>query len=120
VSGIIPHPDELGEHGRALLDQPDLPTVADAYAAGRADERAAAITGWTARAVWQHNGGARELTVTSERGPLAIIPLPDDGRPSMGTLDDLLAVLGYTRTSPWSPTAPALVADCEPIRPDVS
>ena len=66
-------------------------------------------------------GGARELTVTGDyAGPLAIIPPPDDGRPTMGTLNDLLAVLGYTRASPWSPTAPALVADCEPIRPGVS
>jgi hypothetical protein len=32
-------------------------------------------------------------------GSVAIIQLPDEGRPSMGTLDDLLQVLGNTRTT---------------------
>jgi hypothetical protein len=74
-------------------------------------------------ATWRAGKGDRSLIVTGDhddhREPVALIPLPDDGRPTTGVLDDLLATLGYTRTSPWSESlAHDMSADVEPIRPD--
>ena len=74
---------------------------------------------YTGRATWK-GPGDHAVTITSDHaaGPMAIIPLADDGgRPTTSVLDDLLQVLGYTRTSTWSEVPPALVADCEPIHP---
>jgi hypothetical protein len=52
---------------------------------------------------------------------VAIIPLPDHGaQPSMASLDDLLGVTGFTRTSSWRPAARGLVTDVTTIRPEGS
>ena len=70
----------------------------------------------TALASWQPEHGDREITVSDDTGPLAIIPLPGVGRPGSADLDYALSVLGYTRTSRWADVASGLSADCEAIR----
>jgi hypothetical protein len=70
----------------------------------------------TALASWLPEHGDREITVSDDTGPLAIIPLPSTGQPGRAELDYALNVLGFTRTGPWADTGSGLVADCEPIR----
>jgi hypothetical protein len=47
---------------------------------------------------------------------VAIAPLTGTGRPGTATLDDALAVLGYTRVSAWAEVTSGLLADVEPVR----
>jgi hypothetical protein len=83
------------------------------------DNLPAASTAW---ATWTAGKGDRSVIVTGDhddhREPVALIPLPGRGRPTTGVLDDLLATLGFTRTSPWSESlAHDMSADVEPIHP---
>jgi hypothetical protein len=82
------------------------------------------VTTTAAWATWRPGKGERSLIITDDDDghsePLALIPLPGfrGGRPTPAVLDDLLATLGYTRTSPWSESlAHDMCADVEPIRP---
>jgi hypothetical protein len=79
------------------------------------------VTGHAAWATWGTAHGTRSVTVTRTLDPgagagemVAIAPLRL--RPTKATLDDALAVLGYTRVSAWADTTSGLVADVEPIR----
>jgi hypothetical protein len=73
-----------------------------------------------ARACWQNGCADRAVTITRDGKPVALIPLADTGdQPSMATLDDMIATMGFTRIGAWLPAATGgLLADVVPLRPE--